>query len=208
MLIIGLTGMIGMGKSTAAARLKSHGVAVFDADAMVHELYAGRAAPLIESAFPGSTRDGVVDRGALSKMLAGSKAAFKKLEAIVHPLVQDEERLFVLEQHAQGAEVAVLEVPLLFETGLDERVDAVIVVSAPADVQRARVLERPGMTVAKFEEILALQVPDAEQRARAEFVVDTSQTVEASGAQIDDIVAQLKGRSGTAFDKHWSQPVG
>ncbi|MGI9408082.1 MAG: dephospho-CoA kinase [Hyphomicrobiaceae bacterium] len=207
MLVVGLTGSIGMGKSTAAARLKSHGIAVFDADAAVHALYSGKAVPLVETAFPGSTRDGVVDREALTRLLAGSRDQFAKLEAIVHPLVQAEERVFLQAEQAGGAAVAVLEIPLLFETGLDQKVDVTIVVSAPGDVQRARVLERPGMTAERFESIIALQVPDAEKRARADFVVDTSGSIEASGAQIDDIVEALGEREETAFERYWLEPA-
>jgi len=204
MLVVGLTGSIGMGKSTAAARLKTHGIAVFDADAFVHELYGGKEVPEIEAAFPGSTRDGTVDREILSKLLAGSRDRFKVLEAIVHPLVRAEEGVFLRGEHARGADVAVLEIPLLFETGLHTKIDAVIVVSAPAEIQRARVLERPGMTAEKFESIVALQIGDAEKCAKADFVVDTSKSIEVSAGQIDDIVAELKMLQPGAYTRYWA----
>ncbi len=203
MLVVGLTGSIGMGKSTAAHQLRHHGLAVFDADAAVHELYAGKAVPLIEDAFPGSTRDGIVDRQMLSSLLAGQRERFQKLEAIVHPLVQAEERAFLQAEHARGADAAVLEIPLLFETGLNQKVDVVIVVSAPAHVQRERVLARAGMSEQKFESIVALQVPDEQKRAKADFVVDTSGSIEASHRQIDDIVSRLSVLTGDAFETHW-----
>lgn len=204
MLVVGLTGSIGMGKSTAARRLRFHGLQVFDADKAVHLLYEGAAVPLIEAAFPGSTREGRVDRQALSSLLNGQPERFKRLEAIVHPLVQNEERMFLQTQNNARADIAVLEVPLLFETGLDAKVDTIIVVSAPFDVQRERVLARPGMTVEKFDSIVTLQMPDAEKCARADFIVDTAGTFEASEQQIDDIVVKLGAITGTAFDLHWS----
>lgn len=203
MLVVGLTGSIGMGKSTAAKRFKHHGLAVFDADAAVHALYRGEAAPLIEAAFPGSTRDGVVDRQALSGLLDGKRERFRRLEAIVHPLVQAQERAFLSDALTRGDFAAVLEIPLLFETGLAEKVDVVIVVSAPEAVQRKRVLERPGMTDEKFASIVALQMADEEKRSRADFVVDTSGSFEASERQIDDIVEKLRGIEATAFGDHW-----
>lgn len=203
MLVIGLTGSIGMGKSTAAIRLRALGFAVFDADAAVHALYAGEAVPLIEVAFPGSTQDGAVDRQILSDQLGGKPERFAVLESIVHPLVQAEERSFLRAQAAEGATAAILEVPLLFETGLDEKLDAVIVVSASGEEQRRRVLARPGMSAEKFDNIVALQVPDVEKRAKADFVVDTSGSIEASQRQIDDIVEQIASLQGNAFETHW-----
>ncbi|MGD9827823.1 MAG: dephospho-CoA kinase [Hyphomicrobiaceae bacterium] len=206
MLIIGLTGSIGMGKSTAAARFRSHGIAVFDADAAVHRLYAGKAVPLIEAAFPGTTNSvsKTVDRPLLAAALIADPSGFKRLEAIVHPLVQAEQREFLQEQAAAGADMAVLEIPLLLETGGEARVDIVVVVSAPPDVQRQRVLARPGITEERLQSLLARQMPDAEKRAKAHFVVDTSGTIEASQAQIDTIIAKLRGRPGTALERHWS----
>lgn len=204
MLIIGLTGSIGMGKSTAAERLAETGLAVFDADAEVHRLYSGDAAAHIEAAFPGTLSDGIVDRAKLSAAVVGDSAAIARLEAIVHPLVRAAERSFLLAEAGRGAEMAVLEIPLLFETGAEDRVDVTIVVSAPAAVQRERVLERFGMTAEKFERLLANQLADEEKRARADFVVDTSVSVEESGAAIDKIVESLRGRKGEALAR-WRQ---
>ena len=201
MLILGLTGSIGMGKSAAASWLRSRGIGVFDADARVHELYMGKAVPLIEAAFPGTTAGGIVDRGKLSAALGGSDAAFKRLEAIIHPLVRADEVAFLKAEAAKGAKFAVLEIPLLYETGADQLVDAVIVVSTDAATQRARVLARTGMTPAKFEMILARQMADSEKRARADFVVDTSGAITDTQAQIDHILQALAGRSGTAFSR-------
>jgi dephospho-CoA kinase len=191
MFILGLTGSLGMGKSTTARFFAEEGVPVHDADAVVHRLYEGEAAAAIEAAFPGTTAGGKVDRTRLAARVLGDGAALARLEAIVHPLVQDAERRLVAEARLRGEKIAVLDIPLLFESGADRRVDAVVVVSAPPDVQRARVLERPGMTVEKLEAILARQMPDAEKRARADFVVDTSQGFDAARAQVRAILAAV-----------------
>lgn len=204
MLIIGLTGSIGMGKSTAAEQFRAHGITVIDADAEVHALYSGVAVSPIEAAFPGTTKNGVVDRAALSAALLADPSGFRRLEAIIHPLVRDAERKILTEEFACGAEFVVLEVPLLFETGGDTRVDVTVVVSAPAEEQRRRVLARAGMSETKLDAILARQMPDAEKRRRADFVVDTGGTIPESKAQVDDIVARLAGRSGTAYARHWA----
>ena len=204
MLVVGLTGSIGMGKSTAAARLKALGVPVCDADAEVHTLYRGAAVAPIEAAFPGVTRDGAVDRQALSQMLLADPSGFRRLEAIVHPLVQAVERQFLIDAHKLGAPLAVLEIPLQFETYGDARVDATIVVSAGSEAQRQRVLPRAGMTQAKLDQILSLQMSDDEKRRRADFVVDTSTTLEATDRQIDVIIAALRMRRGTAFERSWA----
>jgi dephospho-CoA kinase len=204
MLIVGLTGSIGMGKSTVAARLRSLGIGVCDADAEVHRLYEGAAVPAIEAAFPGTTTDGKVDRQKLATALLAEPGRFKQLEAIVHPLVFEAERAFLRAEAARGAPMAVIEVPLLLETGGERRVDAVIVVSAPPEAQRHRVLLRPGMTLPKLEQLLAKQMPDAEKRARADFVVDTGGSFADSEAQVDRIVESLEGRQGTAFARHWA----
>jgi len=204
MLIIGLTGSIGMGKSTAAARFRALGIAVVDADAEVHKLYEGAAVAPIEAAFPGTTRDGKVDRAALSARLLQRPEGFKALEAIVHPLVQTAEKNALQAEKQRGAAAAVLEIPLLFETGGETRVDVVVVVSAPADIQRRRVLERPGMTGEKLDAILARQLSDAEKRRRADFVVDTGGTLAETEARIDDIVKSLAGRQGTAYARYWA----
>jgi dephospho-CoA kinase len=161
---------------------------VHDADAAVHRLYAGEAVPLIEAAFPGTTTNGAVDREKLSGRVVGDPAALKRLEGIVHPLVQASEARFLAKAEAQGAKVAVLDIPLLFETGGDKRVDAVIVVSAPPDVQRARILGRDGMSLDKLEALLARQMPDAEKRRRADFVVDTSGEFATTHAQLREIL--------------------
>jgi dephospho-CoA kinase len=188
MFVIGLTGSVGMGKSTAARFFAEQGVPVHDADAVVHQLYAGEAVPAIEAAFPGTTQDGKVDRNRLVTLVLDDPAALKKLEAIVHPLVHAAERRLLAEAAARGVKVAVLDIPLLFETGADKRVDAVVVVSAPAEVQQSRVLARAGMTIEKLDAILGRQMPDAEKRRQADFVVDTSGSFDATRAQIRAIL--------------------
>jgi len=204
MLIVGLTGSIGMGKSTVAARLRALGIAVFDADAEVHRLYEGAAVAAIEAAFPGTTDAGRVDRQRLSAALLAEPKEFARLEAIVHPLVFAAERAFLHAQAARGARLAVLEVPLLLESGSRPRVDAIIVVSTALEVQRQRVLRRPGMTPEKLEQVLARQLPDAEKRARADYVVDTSGTFAETDAQVDRIVESLQDTPATAFQAFWA----
>ena len=188
MFILGLTGSLGMGKSTTARFFAEEGVPVHDADAVVHRLYDGEAAAAIEAAFPGTTVGGKVDRDKLAARVLGDAAALKRLEAIVHPLVQEAERRLLAEAQARGETVAVLDIPLLFETGGQDRVDAVVVVSAPPEVQRSRALERPGMTVDKLDAILTKQMPDHEKQRRADFVVDTSRGFEAARAQVRAIL--------------------
>jgi dephospho-CoA kinase len=204
MLIVGLTGSIGMGKSTVAARLRSRGIAVCDADAEVHKLYEGAAVPAIEAAFPGTTVAGKVDRQKLAATLLAEPEKFKRLEAIVHPLVFEAEREFLRAEAARGSHLAVLEIPLLLETGGERRVDAVIVVSAPAEAQRSRVMARPAMTLEKLEQMLSRQISDADKRARADFVVDTGGTFEETYAQVDRIIESLEGRDGVAYAKCWA----
>lgn len=197
MFILGLTGSIGMGKSTTAGFFREAGVPVHDSDASVHRLYEGAAVAPVEAAFPGTTTDGKVDRAKLSAKLLGDPAAIKRLEAIVHPLVRDASEQFLQAEAARGTRIVVLDIPLLFETGGESRVDAVVVVSAPAVVQRARVLGRPGMTPEKLDALLARQMADAEKRARAHFIVDTSRDFDFARAQVRDIlraVAALPGR--------------
>jgi dephospho-CoA kinase len=194
MIILGLTGSIGMGKTTAANMFAESGVPVYSADDAVHELYSGRAAPLIEAAFPGTVVDGMVDRAKLSGAVLGKPDALKKLESIIHPLVHEEEQAFLAKARANGAEIALIDIPLLFETGGESRVDKVAVVSAPAEIQRERVLSRPGMTEEKFEAILARQMKDAEKRARADFIIDSSGSFEETRLQIDAIIAELRGK--------------
>lgn len=191
MFILGLTGSIGMGKSTTAKFFAEEGVPVHDADAAVHRLYEGEAAAAVEAAFPGTTVNGKVDRAKLAARVLGDEAARKRLEAIVHPLVRESEARFLAAARERQAPIAVLDIPLLYETGGEKRVDAVVVVSAPPEVQRARVLARPGMTPARFEALVAAQVPDAEKRRRADFIVDTSQGFDAARAQVRDILASI-----------------
>ncbi len=190
-MIIGLTGSIGMGKSAVAAMFADEAVPVFDADATVHRLQGigGRLVATIEAAFPGTTIDGAVDRAKLGAAVFGSDVAIKRLEAIVHPAV-GEERAAFLTQHT-GKRV-VFDVPLLFETDGDRNVDVIVVVSAAPDVQRARVLARPGMTAEKFAAILARQTPDAEKRARADHVIDTDTSFDATRAQVRAVLASLE----------------
>jgi dephospho-CoA kinase len=191
MFIIGLTGSIGMGKSATAKMFAEEGVPVHDADAVVHRLYEGEATPLIEAAFPGTTANGKVDRGKLGQRVLGDDVALAQLEQIVHPLVLQARESFLATAEQSGAPVALLDVPLLFETGGEGRCDAVLVVTAPADVQRTRAFERPGMTDEKFAAILAKQMPDADKRARADFVVDTSKGFDAARQQVREILAQV-----------------
>jgi dephospho-CoA kinase len=191
MFVLGLTGSLGMGKSATAKMFAEEGVPVHDADAAVHNLYESAAAPLIEAAFPGTTAAGKVDRDKLAQKVLGDSAALERLEAIVHPLVRRAEQAFLDEAARKGARVAVLDIPLLFETGGNGRCDAVVVVSAPPEIQRARVFERPGMTEQKFAAILAKQMPDADKRARADFVVDTSRGFAAARTQVRDILARI-----------------
>jgi dephospho-CoA kinase len=191
MFIIGLTGSVGMGKTATARFFAEEGVPVHDADAVVHRLYESGAVPAIETAFPGTTLNGRVDRQKLAARVLGDPAALQRLEAIVHPLVQQAETELLAEAEARGEKVAVLDIPLLLETGGDQRVDAVVVVSAPAEVQYSRVLARPGMTLEKLEAILEKQMPDAEKRRRADFVVDTSAGFDAARAQVRAILAAI-----------------
>jgi dephospho-CoA kinase len=190
MVVLGLTGSIAMGKTTTARLFGEAGVPVHDADATVHRLYEGEAVAAIEAAFPGTTAAGKVDRAALRRRIAGDAAALRRLENIVHPLVRKAEQIFLQKAEAAGAKVAVLDIPLLFETGGDRRVDAVVVVSAPADTQRARLQER-GMPPDQLETLLARQMPDAEKRRRADFVIDTSQGIESARMQVQDILAAV-----------------
>ncbi len=205
MILVGLTGSVGMGKSTTAAMFSARGVPVFDSDAAVHRLYRGAAMEAVEAAFPGVARAGAVDRQALGQRVIGDSAAMKRLEAIVHPLVLAERRRFVEEARQAGARLAVLDVPLLYETGGEAEVDAVVLVSAPLAVQKARVLARPGMTEARFAAIVARQMPDAEKRRRAWFVIETGDGLEAADRQVEAVIAAL-GRDGQPCVKSCSTP--
>jgi dephospho-CoA kinase len=196
--ILGLTGSIGMGKSTTSGFFRELGVAVHDADAAVHRLYRGRAVAPIKEAFPCAVRDGMVDRSLLSAAVLGKPEALARLEAIIHPLVREEELVFLARCRQAGAGVAVLDVPLLLETGGQGRCDAVLVVTASADIQKARVLGRPEMTEAKLAAILARQMPDAEKRRRAHFLVDSGLGLMAARRQVGSILRLLAGRPGRA----------
>lgn len=194
--VLGLTGSIGMGKSTTAALFVKRGVPLHDADAAVHRLHRGRAAGPIAAAFPGTVIDGVVDRAKLGAAVLGKPDALRQLEAIIHPLVREEEEAFVAGCRKEGAGLAVIDVPLLLETGGESRCDAVLVVTAPAEVQRERVLARQGMTAEKLAAILARQMPDAEKRRHAHFLVDTSRGLMAADRQVGSILTALAGRPG------------
>jgi dephospho-CoA kinase len=199
--VLGLTGSIGMGKSATAGLFRERGIPVHDADLSVHALYAGRAAPLVEAAFPGTVVDGVVDRAALGARVVGDAAALKRLEAIVHPLVREEEERFLCDAVAAGTPLVVLDVPLLYETGGEGRCDAVAVVTAPAALQAERVLARPGMTAERFAGLLAKQVPDAEKRRRADFLVHTGEGFPRARADVDAILAALADRPGRGLGR-------
>jgi len=197
MFILGLTGSIGMGKSTTANFFREAGVPVHDSDAVVHRLYEGEAVAPVEAAFPGVTVDGRIDRGKLAEQLVGRPEAIKRLESIVHPLVRAVSERFIADQRARGARLIVLDIPLLFETSGEKRVDAVVVVSAPQDVQRARVLSRAGMSADKLDALLKRQMSDTEKRAQAHFIVDSSRSFDSARAQVHAIlraVAALPGR--------------
>jgi dephospho-CoA kinase len=190
MIVLGLTGSIGMGKSTTAKLFAEAGVPVYDADATVHKIYEGEAAPVIEAAFPGTTVDGKVDRARLSAKVVHDPAAMKQLEALVHPMLRAHHQNFLHDAERSGAAVAVVDVPLLFETGGEKRVDAVVVVTTSPEIQRERILARDNMTAEKLDHILARQIPDAEKRKRADFVVDTSHGLDPVRNRIRDILAE------------------
>lgn len=194
MFVLGLTGSIGMGKTTTAQMFRDEGIPVNDADAVVHELYSGEAVPAIEAAFPGTVIEGVVDRSLLSSYLAKDPSGFRRVENIVHPLVRKKEQEFRAAAEEKGADIIVLDVPLLFETGGRERVDAVAVVSCGAELQRQRVLARPGMTVEKFEMILSRQVADREKRAQADYVIESGMGMDHARKQVKAIIADIRSR--------------
>ncbi len=192
MIVIGLTGSVGMGKSTTAKLFAEVGVPVFDADAAVHQLYEGPAVVPVEAAFPGVAKAGAIDREALGRQVIGDAEAMRRLEAIVHPLVRNAREAFLLKHRAAGAAMVVLDIPLLLEGGGAANVDAVVVVSAPKAVQKKRVLARPGMTEARFEAILAKQMPDDEKRRRARFIIETGSDVADAARQVRAIIAALE----------------
>lgn len=203
MLLIGLTGSIGMGKSETAKMFAAENIPVYDADAEVHKLYevGGAAVEPIEKAFPGVVQDGAVDRALLSREVIGKPEALKKLESIVHPLVGAANRAFLENALSEGAEMVLLDIPLLFETGGRERVDVIVVVSAPYELQRERVLARPDMTEEKFADIVAKQVSDADKRAGADYIVESDKGLDHARAQVKAIIADLKGREGQVLKK-------
>jgi dephospho-CoA kinase len=198
--VLCLTGSLGMGKSRTAKFFAEQGVPVYDADAVVHELYAGEAVPVIDRAFPGALVDGKVDRARLAALVLGDDAALARLESIVHPLVAARREKFLADARANKAKAVLLDVPLLFETRGERVCDAVVVVSAPADMQRRRAFERPGMTEEKFTALLAKQLPDGEKRQRADFVVDTSQSFDHARAQVRDILRLIATMPKRAHD--------
>ncbi len=191
MIVLGLTGSIGMGKSTTAAMFAELGVPVNDADAVVHALYQGEAVAPIGVSFPGATSEGKVDRSELSRQLAADPSLFKTLEAIVHPLVREKEKAFLAHHQAAGAPLVLLDIPLLFETNGQDRVDAVAVVTCDPEIQKDRVMKRPGMTAEKFALILSRQVPDAEKRAKADYIIDTGHGLDSARDQVAAIVRTL-----------------
>ena len=193
MFVLGLTGSIGMGKSATAAMFRDEGIEVHDSDAVVHALYKGGAAALIEAAFPGTVREGVVDRGLLGARVLDDPAALARLEVIVHPLVAGARHAFLAEAAKKGARLVVLDIPLLFETGLDREVDAVVLVTAPETVQKERVGQRPGMTPERLAVILGRQMADTEKRARAHFIIDTGRGFPAARRQVRGILRALAG---------------
>ncbi len=197
MIRVGVTGSIGMGKSTTTAMFRQAGCPVYDADAEVHRLYSpgGPAVAPVEAAFPGVTVDGAIDRARLSQYVLGDPQALKRLNAIVWPLVGAARADFIRQAESAGAPFAIFDIPLLYETGGEKSVDVVVVVSAPADVQRERVLARPGMTEQKFAAILAAQTPDDEKRARADFVVDAGAGLDSARTQVTGIIAALRARA-------------
>ncbi|MGH1419556.1 MAG: dephospho-CoA kinase [Hyphomicrobiaceae bacterium] len=204
MIVVGLTGSIGMGKSTVAEHLLNIGVPVIDADKIVHDLYEGAAVAHIEKIFPGSTDNGKVVREKLSAQLMAAPERFSQLEAIVHPMVRAGEREFLDQQFRNGADVCVIEIPLLFETGTEKLFDCVVVVSARVDQQEERVLQRDGMTREKLQEILKRQMPDEEKRKKADFIVDTSVSIADTKAQTEAVFAKILTLNGTAYHRHWT----
>ncbi|CVI60458.1 MULTISPECIES: dephospho-CoA kinase [Agrobacterium] len=195
MIVIGLTGSIGMGKTTTAKLFAGEGVPVLDSDEVVHGLYRAEAVSLIEAAFPGTTVSGAVDRQKLGEVLRKNPANFSKLEEIVHPLVRGRQEDFLAQARKEDRQFALLDIPLLFETGAESRVDKVVVVSCAPEIQRERVLSRPGMTEEKFEMILSRQLPDPEKRRRADFIVDSGKGVEAARDQVKEILQKLAAES-------------
>jgi len=196
MLVLGLTGSLGMGKSTCAAMFAERGVAIFDADATVHALYRGKAAPLVEAAFPGTMVEGSIDRNILAKKVVGDPSAIARLEKIVHPLVREAEDVFRARAIRQGIRIILLDIPLLLESGGENRVDVVILVSTTPAIQKERVLSRAGMSEERFAALLAKQMPDEDKRRRAHFIIDTSGEIADTNRQVDDVLAAVAGMTG------------
>lgn len=196
MLVLGLTGGVGMGKSTCAAMFADAGVAIFDADATVHALYSGQAAPAVEAAFPGTMIDGAIDRSRLAKIVIGDPAAIARLEKIVHPMVREAENSFRVRSMSQGRRIVLLDIPLLLDNGDEGRVDAIILVSTTPDIQKARVLARRGMSEEYFAALLAKQMPDAEKRARVHFIIDTGGEFADTNRQVNDVMKAIAGMAG------------
>jgi dephospho-CoA kinase len=200
MLIIGLTGSIAMGKSTVAKMLEKNGIPMISADQIVHDLYEKEAVPLIEKAFPGSTENNQVNSEKLLGLILEEEDGFKKLEKLIHPLVRQKEWEFIKENKEKGSDLVAIEIPLLFETGAEELMDAVLLASAPSEVQKQRVMARPAMTEEKFKTLLAKQMPDAEKRKKADFIVDTSCTLQETEDQLKEIIVSLKQKQSKAYD--------
>ncbi len=200
MLIIGLTGSIAMGKSTVAKMLLENGIPMISADQIVHDLYEDEAVPILEKAFPGSTENNQVNREKLLSLLLKEEDGFKKLEILIHPLVRQKEWEFIKENKDKGSNLVAIEIPLLFETGAEKLMDVVLLASAPAEVQKQRVMARPGMTTEKFKTLLAKQMPDAEKRKKADFIVDTSCSLSETEDQLKEIIVLLKNKQPKAYD--------
>ncbi len=204
MLVVGLTGSIGMGKSAVAEMFRNAGIGVVDADQEVHDLYDGAAVAPIEAAFPGTTVAGKVDRTKLAAALLANPVSFKTLEEIVHPLVHAAERAFLQQEYKRGAKIAVLESPLLFEVDTANRVDVIVVVSASTETQRERVLARTGMTVEKFEAILVRQLPDAEKRRRADYIIDTDGPLDETNIKVLALIDELTHVRSSVYEENWA----
>lgn len=200
MLIIGLTGSIAMGKSTVAKMLLDNGIPMISADQIVHDLYEAEAVPILEKAFPGSTENNQVNREKLLSLLLKEEDGFKKLETLIHPLVRQKEWEFIKENKEKSSDLVAIEIPLLFETGAEKLMDVVLLASAPAEVQKQRVMARPGMTTEKFKTLLAKQMPDAEKRKKADFIVDTSCSLSETEDQLKEIIVSLKNKQPKAYD--------
>lgn len=198
MLIVGLTGSIGMGKTTTANLFIKENIKVYDADAEVHKLYEGEAVPLVEAAFPNTTQNGKVNRQKLGSLVLGNKEKLKHLEALIHPLLAEKRKNFLEQSKADGQKFVVLDIPLLFETGADKHCDFIITVTTSAEEQRRRVLSRQNMTEQKFEEILTTQLPDAEKRRRSDFIIDTSNSIQDAHDQVKEVIEILKAKTKNA----------